>query len=352
MGAIRLATHLVERTPIPAPVIRFGIAALVGRTHRKLSGAGASANSAFAAAIASLPIAEHVGDANTQHYEVPAEFFDLVLGPQRKYSCCFYGDRNDDLAAAEERALAETAAHAGLIDGQSILELGCGWGSLSLWMARRYPASRIVAVSNSHSQRAFIEQQIQSQGLDNLTVVTADMNEFSPRQTFDRVVSVEMFEHMVNWRRLLVRVRSWLSADGRLFLHVFTHRSVPYRFDHRDKADWIAQHFFTGGIMPSHGFIREFSDCFAVEQEWRWSGTHYQRTAAHWLENFDRNLPALRAILKTVYGGDAALWQRRWRLFFLATEGLFGFGGGDVWGVSHYRLKPVARASARYQSEI
>lgn len=340
MGAVALATRLIERTPIPDPLVRRGITTLVARTHCRLSANPLGANRNFAAATASLAIAEHVADANAQHYELPADFFAAVLGPQRKYSCCLFDDPNADLAAAEERALAETAAHAGLADGHAILEVGCGWGSLSLWMARRYRGSHVVAVSNSHSQRTYIEQQARRDGLSNLTVVTADMNTFAPAQTFDRVVSIEMFEHMVNWHRLLDRMRSWLNKDGRLFVHVFTHSRVPYRFNHRDKADWIAQHFFTGGIMPSHGFIREFSDCFTVEQEWRWSGRHYARTAQCWLGNFDRQADAIRAIMIRVYGRDAALWQRRWRLFLLATEGLFGYRGGDVWGVSHYLMRP------------
>lgn len=340
MVAVALATRLIERTPIPDPLVRCGIGALVGRTHRRLSALPPATNRDFAAATAALPIAEYTADANEQHYELPAEFFELVLGPQRKYSCCLFDDPGADLAGAEERALSETASHAGVADGQAILELGCGWGSLSLWMARRYPASRIVAVSNSHAQRVFIEQQARRDGLTNLSVVTADMNTFAPTGVFDRVVSVEMFEHMVNWRRLLGRVRSWLKDDGLLFLHVFTHSHAPYRFDHRNKADWIAQHFFTGGIMPSHRFVREFSDCFAVEQEWRWSGHHYARTAQCWLANFDRQTEVIRRIMIRVYDDDAELWQRRWRLFFLATEGLFGYRGGGVWGVSHYRMQP------------
>jgi cyclopropane-fatty-acyl-phospholipid synthase len=208
-------------------------------------------------------------------------------------------------------------------------------------MARHYPSARIVAVSNSRSQRAFIAAHATAQGLRNLEVVTADMNDFAPSGRFDRVVSVEMFEHMANWRALLTRVRTWLAHDGRLFLHVFAHRQTPYRFDAENRSDWIARHFFTGGVMPSHGLIREFGDCLAVEAEWRWSGQHYQRTALDWLANYDRNADAIAPILRSVYGADAPLWQRRWRMFFLAVAGLFGHDGGDVWGVSHYRLRPV-----------
>jgi cyclopropane-fatty-acyl-phospholipid synthase len=201
------------------------------------------------------PIAVATAEANAQHYEVPADFFATVLGPRRKYSCCLYADAASTLAEAEALALAETAAHAGLADGQHILELGCGWGSLSLWMAEHFPQSGITAVSNSHSQRAHIEAQATARGLSNLRVITADMNAFQPEARFDRIVSVEMFEHMSNWEALLRRIHTWLKPDGALFLHVFSHTTQPYRFDTADKSDWIAQHFFTGGIMPSHNML-------------------------------------------------------------------------------------------------
>ena len=288
-----------------------------------------------------FPIAVHADAANAQHYEVPAAFFGLVLGPHRKYSSCLYAP-GDSLGEAEARALAETCVHADLADGQAVLELGCGWGSLSLWMAQHYPGSRITAVSNSASQRAYIEGQAADRGLTNLTVITCDMNDFSPEGRFDRVVSVEMFEHMSNWRGLLERVAGWLKPDGRLFIHVFTHRNRPYRFDHGDRNDWIAQHFFTGGIMPSHGLIRHFPDLFELEEEWRWNGEHYRRTAMDWLANFDRHSRQIDPILAEVYGADASMWKRRWRIFFLATAGLFGDSGGNVWGVSHYRLKKAS----------
>ena len=292
--------------------------------------------------MAAFPIAEHTEAANAQHYEVPAAFFAEVLGPRRKYSCCLYAGPETSLAEAEEAALAETCRHADLCDGQAILELGCGWGSLSLWMAERYPTARITAVSNSGSQRAFIERSARERALTNLRVITDDMNVFVPTARFDRIVSVEMFEHMANWVALLGRVRGWLRPDGRLFLHVFAHTTSPYRFDRRQRADWIAQHFFTGGIMPSQNLIRHFGDLFTTEAEWRWDGTHYARTARDWLERFDAHLPAIRPLLRDVYGAEARLWERRWRLFFLATEGLFGHAGGASWGVSHYLLRPAA----------
>lgn len=341
MSTIRHAIPLFERLPWPDAASRAAVSLLVGRTRRRLTSAPSGIDRGFAAGMTDYPIAENVDAANAQHYEVPAAFFELVLGPQRKYSCCYYEHAAATLAQAEEAALRRTAANAQLADAQEILELGCGWGSLSLWMAARYPAARITAVSNSHSQRAFITREAQARGLTNLDVITADMNDFAPERRFDRVVSVEMFEHMANWRRLLERIRGWLKPDSLLFCHVFSHRSAPYRFARDDKDDWIARHFFTGGIMPSHDLICEFSDLFTLQQDWRWSGTHYARTADHWLQNFDRNIDAVDAVLAQVYGRDAAVWRRRWRLFFMATAGLFGHAGGTEWGVSHYRLAPT-----------
>jgi cyclopropane-fatty-acyl-phospholipid synthase len=330
-----------ERVPLPDLLYRAAIAAFVARTDARLSRYDRQAEEDFAADMARFPIAIHVDEANAQHYELPAEFFAHVLGPQRKYSSCLYQRPDATLAEAEERALSETIRHADLADGQRILELGCGWGALSLRMAERFPGATITAVSNSRSQRAFIEAEAHRRGLNNLAVVTADMNLFAPTGRFDRVVSVEMFEHMANWRALLARVRSWLVADGRLFLHVFTHISASYRFNHADRSDWIAQHFFTGGIMPGQSLAHAFPDLFAVDAEWRWSGEHYRRTADDWLANFDSNRDAIDPILMRVYGRDAALWRRRWRLFFLATAGLFGHDGGRRWGVGHFRMRPT-----------
>lgn len=332
---------VAERLPIPDALTRRGIAGLVGRTDRKLASGSDGSDRAFALDMARLPIALHADAANAQHYEVPAAFFSLILGPHGKYSSCFYDTPSSTLAEAELSALDQTCTHAALADGQWILELGCGWGSLSLFMAGRYPSAQITAVSNSASQRAHIEAEARRRRISNLTVITADMNDFATDQKFDRVVSVEMFEHMSNWRGLLARIKSWLKPDGALFLHVFSHRRGTYRFDHEDKGDWIAQHFFTGGIMPSHGLVAQFPDLFALEADWRWNGTHYARTARDWLVNYDRNSAAIDLILRAVYGGEAALWKRRWRLFFLATEGLFGYHGGEAWGVSHYRLRPA-----------
>ena len=342
MNPAQFAIEIGERVAWPDFVTRALIDKLVGRTNRRLDQAGEEAELQFAQEMNAYPIAVHTAKANTQHYEVPSEFFAAVLGPQRKYSCCLFDDGATSLAAAEEAALAATAEHARLADGQTILELGCGWGSLSLWMARRFPGAQILSVSNSHSQRAFIEAAAAAERLGNLKILTADMNDFVPQGRFDRVVSIEMFEHMSNWRPLLARTRSCLSPQGRLFLHVFSHRLAPYRFDHTDKSDWIAQHFFTGGIMPSHRLIRQFDDLFDVEADWNWGGHNYALTAGAWLANFDAETEMINGILRQVYGRDWRLWRRRWRLFFLATMGLFGHGKGADWGVSHYSLAPVS----------
>jgi cyclopropane-fatty-acyl-phospholipid synthase len=328
-----------ERVPLPDLIIRAAIQRLCSRTATRLASGNAERDAVFADEMAARAIAEHTDAANAQHYEVPAAFFAAVLGPNRKYSSCFYKEPQSTLREAEEEALRQTVEHADLADGQSILELGCGWGSLSLSMARQFPHSDITAVSNSRSQREYIETQAAARGLNNLRVITSDMNVFDPGLRFDRIVSVEMFEHMMNWRELLTRVKSWLAPDGRFFMHIFTHRSGAYLFDRSDGEDWIAQHFFTGGVMPSHHLIRQYADLFEVEKEWRWSGTHYQRTAQDWLANFDSNRDQIERIFRDVYGHDTSLWMRRWRWFFLATSGLFGYADGSEWGVSHYRMR-------------
>jgi cyclopropane-fatty-acyl-phospholipid synthase len=339
MSFVSRIVDTAERVPLPDVIVRGAIHQLCARTAAKFATGNAESDAWFADEMAARAIAEHAGAANAQHYELPAAFFAYVLGPNRKYSSCFYKEPASTLQEAEEEALRQTVEHAELADGQSILELGCGWGSLSLWMARRFPHAQVMAVSNSHSQRAFIEGEAARSGLTNLRVVTSDMNVFAPAVRFDRIVSVEMFEHMMNWRELMTRVRSWLKPDGRFFLHIFTHRTGAYLFDHADGDDWIARHFFTGGVMPSHHLIRQYADLFEIEKEWRWSGTHYQRTAHDWLSNFDAHRDAIESVLREVYGSDTALWMRRWRWFFLATAGLFGYAEGSEWGVSHYRLK-------------
>ena len=339
MSFVSTIIGTAERVPLPDVIIRAAIQRLCSRTATRLASGNAGSDAGFADEMAARAIAEYTDEADARHHEVPAAFFALVLGPNRKYSSCFYKEPATTLQEAEEEALRQTVKHADLADGQAILELGCGWGSLSLWMARRFPQSEITAVSNSHSQADHIERQAASRGLKNLRAITSDMNVFDPERQFDRVVSVEMFERMMNWRELMMRLRSWLRPGGRFFMHIFTHRAGAYLFDRADGEDWVAQHFFSGGVMPSHHLIRQYADLFEVEKEWRWSGTHYQRTALDWLHNFDLHRDEIESIFRTVYGSDTNLWMRRWRWFFLATSGLFGHADGSEWGVSHYRLK-------------
>jgi cyclopropane-fatty-acyl-phospholipid synthase len=326
-----------ERVPLPDIVIRVTIRELCARAAARYAIAGAANDAAFAAALASRPIVEHAGAAGA-HDELPAAFFAEVLGPNLKYSCCFYKEPVSTLQEAEEEALRQTVAHADLKDGQSILELGCGWGSLSLWIARQFPHAKVTAVSNSPAHRHYIEHEAAARGLSNLGVVTTDVSLFAPATRFDRILAVEMFEHVLNWRALLTKVRFWLAPEGRFFLHVFAHRAGAYLLDPSGRNELIAPHFFAGVVMPSHGLIRQYADLLTVEKEWRWSGSHYHRTALAWLANFDAHRDRIETILLPVYGRDTQLWMRRWRWFFLATAGLFGFDGGSEWGVSHYRM--------------
>lgn len=329
-----------ETAPIPDFVLRAGVNMLVGNTRDRLKNQIAN-EAAFAKNMKDYSIATHTQDANEQHYELPSRFFELCLGKNRKYSSCLFNAPDMTLDEAEDLALAQTAKNADLKDGQAILELGCGWGSLSLYMARNFPNAKIVSVSNSHSQRQFIEEIIKSENLTNLTIITKDMNDFIPETKFDRVVSVEMFEHMSNWDELLRRVKSWLLPDGALFMHIFTHKAHSYRFDINDDADWIAKYFFAGGVMPSQNLIYEFSDVFKVENHIVWNGDNYRKTADLWLENFDKNFEEIEVILSETYGKDKDVWIRRWRLFYMATSGLFGFDKGNEWYVSHYLLRPI-----------
>ena len=341
----------VEQGLVPDGVVRLGIRRLLKERLIEIGDgdgeAAARLAEDFVASLAESPLALLPEKANEQHYEVPAEFFARVLGPHRKYSCCEWNDGVSSLADAEAAALATTARRAGLADGQRILELGCGWGSLTLWMAKHFPGSTITALSNSHSQRVFIEAEAARRGLANVRVVTVDFNRFETGEHFDRVVSVEMFEHLRNWPAAFARVAGWLVPGGRFFMHVFSHRSTPYAFVERDESDWMSRHFFSGGMMPSDDLALRFQDDLGLLHQWRWSGCHYARTAEAWLANMDANRIVLWPLLESVYGAEhAATWWMRWRLFFMSCAELFGYDGGECWRVSHYLFETRAMGSA------
>ena len=318
---------------MPDALVRAGIRRLLAERLGEIGAEDPAASSEqgerFARTFAESAVALVPELANAQHYEVPAEFFGLALGPHRKYSSCLWAEGVETLEQAEAESLRVTCEHAGLADGQRILELGCGWGSLSLWMAAHYPAARITVVSNSASQRRHIQLEARLRGLDNLEVITADMNVFEAKDRFDRIVSVEMFEHLRNWPEMFRRVASWLKPDGRFFMHVFVHRSTPYPFEARGPSDWMSRHFFSGGMMPSDDLALRFQDHLRLRERWRWEGTHYQRTAEAWLDNMDARREAVWPILERTYGAaDARVWWHRWRIFFMSCGELFGYRNG------------------------
>lgn len=330
-----------ERGWLPDAAIRRGIRRLLQArlrdVERRTPDERQAATETLLERCRTGPIAAVPDQANAQHYEVPAEFFRLMLGPRLKYSCCHWGPTVRDLADAESEALRITCQRGEVADGQEILELGCGWGSLSLWMAERYPASRITAVSNSRGQRTFIEQAAAHRGLTNLRVITADINGFdADAERFDRVLSVEMFEHVRNHGELLRRIAGWLKPEGKLFVHIFCHREQPYLFEDHGPQDWMSRHFFSGGMMPSDGWLLRHQESLRVQRQWRWSGQHYQRTCEAWLARLDDAAGTARQALGP--GAEGASPERqlqRWRMFLMACAELFGYRGGDEWWVSH-----------------
>lgn len=333
--------ELAEQRRLPDWLIRLGIKGLLRqRLADEKAGdpqAASERKNELISALRQSPIAIETEAANEQHYEVPSAFYRYALGPHFKYSGCWWDEHTNTLEAAEAAMLARYVERGEFANGQQVLELGCGWGSLTLYLAKQFPDSQITGVSNSHSQREFIEQQARDRGLTNLRVITCDVNELTLDSQYDRIVSVEMFEHMRNYQRLLDNVGGWLRDDGKLLVHIFCHQTLLYPFETEGDDNWMGQYFFTGGIMPSVDTLLHFQDALQIDKYWLVSGTHYQRTAEAWLANTDMHAEEITALFESVYGaGQGKLWLQRWRMFFMACAELFGYRGGNEWLVGHY----------------
>lgn len=341
---IKLLINLAEKGFIPDFIIRMGIRFLLAKRIESLESNNPELNQSkkqdFIKKMDASPIALVPDLVNEQHYEVPAKFYNLCLGVNKKYSSCYWKKSTNSLDSAEKLALKKTCEHAELKNDQSILELGCGWGSLTLWMANQFPKSSITAVSNSSSQKEYILNEAKKRKLKNIKIITCDINNFKQDKKFDRIVSVEMIEHMRNHRALFKNIEQWLKKDGLFFMHIFVHRSQPYLFDIIDDDDWMSKYFFSGGMMPSKDLPLFFQDGLKIKNEWTWSGKHYQKTANAWLSALDNNHKKAINVLGEIYGQDnASLWLQRWRIFFMSCAELWGYNNGNEWLVSHYLFK-------------
>ena len=338
---IKLLIKLAEKGILPDFFIRLGISKLCGQRLTDANDLSLKAreekHQKWVDILMESPIALVPEKANEQHYEVPPRLFELVLGAKLKYSSGYWPQGTSTLDDSEVEMLKLTSKRAALSNGQEVLELGCGWGSLTFHMALTYPNSKITAVSNSNDQRQFIEKKCDELKIKNIKVITADMNDFSSEKTFDRVVSIEMFEHMRNYDELLKRVSEWLKKDGKLFVHIFSHKEIAYPFEDKGEGDWMAREFFSGGQMPSHKLLTCFSSRMKIEKDWRVEGTHYEKTSLAWLNKMDENKKEVLKLFEKTYGkNEASTWFQRWRIFFMSCEVLFGFNKGSEWGVSHY----------------
>ena len=338
--------QILERNLVPEPLIRLGIRALLVQTlNREYKATVEQQNQAILDFIRDLkqcPIAIETQAANDQHYEVPSDFYQYCLGPRRKYSACLWRPETKTLAEAEEAMLQLSCERAQIEDGQRILDLGCGWGSMSLWLAEQYPQAKITGLSNSKSQKAYIDSVAREKGFSNLEIITGNITDFDfeipPK--FDRVISIEMFEHMKNYEALLRKIRKWVRDDGRLFVHIFTHKTVAYHYEDQGPRDWMTRYFFSGGTMPSHDLLLYFQNDFLIENQWAVNGVHYQKTAEAWLANMKRHKSEILPILASTYGEDhVTRWWVYWQVFFMACAELWGYDHGNEWHVSHYLFK-------------
>ncbi|CAK9271016.1 unnamed protein product [Sphagnum jensenii] len=343
-AVLRLGIQALEANVLPDFVLRRATRALLKRRLNSLNKSTGEeqlqALMSFVQSLKEMPIAVNTQSANSQHYEVPTEFYQLVLGKRLKYSSSYFPNTSSSLDEAEEAMMALYSERSQLQDGQEVLDLGCGWGSLSIYLAEHYPNSKITSVSNSETQRAFITEECGKRGLSNVTVITCDINTFNIDKTFDRILSIEMFEHMKNYQKLLRNISSWLKPDGLLFIHIFAHRSAPYHFEDEGEEDWMSRTFFTGGTMASASLLLYFQDDVSILNQWYVNGKHYAQTSEEWLKKLDRELRTIRPIFAKAYGeADVNKWIANWRTFFIAVAELFGYNNGEEWGVSHYLFK-------------
>lgn len=333
---------LLEKNIIPDFLIRFAIRKQLAERLDQVTSQGKAGQEAFVKDLKQSPIAICTRDANEQHYEVPPEFFHQVLGKHLKYSCGYWPEGVENLDDSEKAMLDLYAERAELTNGQKILDLGCGWGSLSLYLAAKYPNSEITGVSNSRTQKEDIERTAKSRGLNNLKIITCDMNDFDIEERFDRILSIEMFEHMRNYDLLFKKVASWLKPEGKIFVHIFCHKNLAYPFVVEDENSWMARYFFAGGIMPSFNFFNSFSQDVFVKKSWEVNGQEYQKTCEAWLKKQDQNKNKIFPLFEKTYGKDQALkWWVYWRIFFMACAELFGYRDGEEWFVGHYLMEPV-----------
>lgn len=331
---MKLGMKLAEQGLLPDFIVRYGIRNLLEERRVQIA---SSAEDEVISQLQSSKLAVATDEANNQHYMVPTEFYSQVLGDYKKYSCCYYDESTKNLSSAEKKALDLVCERAELENSQEILELGCGWGSFSLYAAKKYPNSKITAVSNSKTQKIYIDGLAKEQGIQNLQIITEDINNFSPANQFDRIVSIEMFEHVRNYEQLFGNINKWLNDSGKIFIHVFCHKDKPYLFEEVDESDWMSKYFFTGGVMPSLTLFDRFKGELSLQSRWKVSGTHYQKTAEDWLKNLYQKKSEVMPILEENYpSGSAKVWFNRWRIFFLSCSELFGYKNGEEWLVGHY----------------